>query len=254
MSDLTGKVVIVTGAARGIGRAIASHLYDVGASVLAVSRDTGALEGLAAEIGDPKRFAVSRVDVAREDEVAAAVDQAVSTWGRLTGIVNNAAVLIPNTAAAASADEFDVTFNVNVRGLFFGCKYAIPALLEAGGGSIVNIGSINSLAAEKELALYCASKGAVLTLTQSIALDFGGRGIRANAVCPGFVDTELNVPHYNRLGGAEALWAALPDWQPIGRAIEPVEIAKSVAFLLSDDAAAITGTSFVVDGGVLCKA
>jgi meso-butanediol dehydrogenase/(S,S)-butanediol dehydrogenase/diacetyl reductase len=101
------------------------------------------------------------------------------------------------------------------------------------------------------LTTYTASKGAVLTLTKAIALDFGAQGIRANTVCPGFVDTPLNVPHYEALG---ALEAGLPDFQPIGRAIEPIEIAHSVAFLLSDHSTAIPGTAFVVDGGVLAGA
>ena len=102
--------------------------------------------------------------------------------------------------------------------MFLGSKYAIPELLKAGGGSIVNFGSINSIGAEKLLTTYTASKGAVLTLTKAIALDFGAQGIRANTVCPGFVDTPLNVPHYTALGGREELEAGLPDFQPIGRA------------------------------------
>jgi len=138
--------------------------------------------------------------------------------------------------------------------VFLGSKYAIPELLKAGGGSIVNFGSIKSIGAEKLLTTYPARKGAVLTLTKAIALDFGAQGIRANTVCPGFVDTPLNVPHYEALGGREALEAGLPDFQPIGRAIEPIEIAHSVAFLLSDHSTAITGTAFVVDGGVLAGA
>ena len=253
MGSLDGKVVLVTGAAGGIGRATARHLHDEGATVVATASTPARAKTLTDDF-DSDRWAVRALDVTDEQDVAGTVEFTVTSYGRMDGIVNNAGILIPNDVASATADEYDRTFNVNVKGVFLGCKYAVPALLASGGGSIVNIGSINSLAAEKQLALYTASKGAVLMLTKAVALDFAGQGIRANAVCPAFVDTPLNVPHYTRLGGRQALEDALPEWQPLGRPIEPLEIGQSVAFLLSDASRAITGTSFVVDGGVLCKA
>lgn len=253
MGLLDGKVVLITGAAGGIGRATARYLHGEGATVVATALGAAQVKELAGEAGS-SRWTVRSLDVTDERDVADAVDFTVASYGRLDGIVNNAGLLIPNDVVAATADEYQRTFDVNVKGVFLGCKYAVPALIAAGGGSIVNFGSINSLAAEKQLALYTASKGAVLMLTKAIALDFGGQGVRANAVCPGFVDTPLNVPHYTRLGGRQALEEALPEWQPIGRPIEPTEIGQSVAFLLSDASRAITGTAFVVDGGVLCQA
>jgi meso-butanediol dehydrogenase/(S,S)-butanediol dehydrogenase/diacetyl reductase len=253
MGSLDGKVVLITGAAGGIGQATARHLHDEGAVVVATARGGDQVKSLAGEFASD-RWTARAVDVTNEQDVAGAVQFAVATFGRLDGVVNNAGILIPNDVVSATADEYDRTFDVNVKGVFLGCKYALPALIEAGGGSIVNFGSINSLAAEKQLALYTASKGAVLMLTKAIALDFAHQGVRANTICPAFVDTPLNVPHYTKLGGRQALEDALPDWQPIGRPIEPVEIGQSVAFLLSDASRAITGTSFVVDGGVLCKA
>jgi meso-butanediol dehydrogenase/(S,S)-butanediol dehydrogenase/diacetyl reductase len=253
MRSLEGKVIFITGAAGGIGRATARHLHDEGANVVATTFGEADTKALAEEF-DSARWVARALDVTDEQDFASAVDFAVAKFGRLDGIVNNAGILLPNDVVSATADEYEKTFDVNVKGVYFGCKYAVPALLASGGGSIVNFGSINSLAAEKQLALYSASKGAVLMLTKAVALDFGGQGIRANAVCPGFVDTPLNEPHYTKLGGRQALDEALPEWQPIGRAIEPVEIGQSVAFLLSDASKAITGTAFVVDGGVLCKA
>jgi meso-butanediol dehydrogenase / (S,S)-butanediol dehydrogenase / diacetyl reductase len=253
MDSLDGKVVLITGAAGGIGHATARHLHDEGATVIATAASSVRAKTLADDF-DSDRWAVRVVDVTREQDVASAVDFTVTTYGRMDGIVNNAGILIPNDVVSASVEEYERTFDVNVKGVFLGCKYAVPAMLSSGGGSIVNIGSINSVAAEKQLALYTASKGAVLMLTKAVALDFAGQGIRANAVCPAFVDTPLNVPHYTRLGGRQALEDALPEWQPIGRPIEPLEIGQSVAFLLSDASRAITGTTFVVDGGVLCKA
>jgi meso-butanediol dehydrogenase / (S,S)-butanediol dehydrogenase / diacetyl reductase len=127
-------------------------------------------------------------------------------------------------------------------------------MLAQASGSIVNIGSINSIGAEKRLALYTASKRAALMLAKAIAIDHAAQGVRVNVVCPGFVDTSLNVPHYEMLGGREELERSLPDFQPIRRPIEPREIGGPVAFLLSDLASAVTGTAAVVDGGVLAKA
>jgi meso-butanediol dehydrogenase / (S,S)-butanediol dehydrogenase / diacetyl reductase len=253
VGTLDGKVVLITGAGRGIGRATARHLYGEGAAVYATARSEVDVKALADDfISD--RWLARRLDVTDEPAVAAAVAECVGRFGRLDGIVNNAAVLFPNDVVGADIDEYNATFDVNVKGVFFGCKYSIPALLASGGGSIVNIGSINSLAAEQQLALYSASKGAVLMLTKAVAYDFAAQGIRANTVCPAFVDTPLNEPHYMKLGGRQALEDSLPDFQPIGRAIEPIEIAQSVGFLLSDASTAITGTAFVVDGGALCKA
>lgn len=254
MGILQDKVIIITGATGGIGSGIVYEALDEGAYVLAAGLRAEDLEQLVNGAPNRDRLQTRVVDVTKEQEVADLVQAAVDTWGRLDGMANNAGILIPNNVVAATYEEYQAQMDVNVKGVFFGCKYAIPAMLKTGGGSIVNTGSINSIAAEKELTLYCASKGAVYTLTQAVALDFGAQGIRANTLCPGFVDTPLNVPHYTKLGGRAALEAALPDFQPIGRPIEPREIGSAVTFLLSSKSSAITGTAFVVDGGVLCKA
>jgi meso-butanediol dehydrogenase / (S,S)-butanediol dehydrogenase / diacetyl reductase len=253
MGLVENKVVIVTGAAGGIGVAIAEDLFNEGSVVVATARKKEQVEDLASKHYDPRWRAV-QLDVTNGDEFSRVVDDVVAQHGRLDGLVNNAGVLVPNDVPNSSLEEYELHFDVNVKGVYLGCKYAIPAMLASGGGSIVNFGSINSLAAEPQLALYTASKGAVLMLTKAIALDHAAQGIRANTRCPGFVDTPLNVPHYTKLGGREALEAGLPGFQPIGRAIEPREIAQPVTFLISDASTAITGTSCVVDGGVLCKA
>jgi meso-butanediol dehydrogenase / (S,S)-butanediol dehydrogenase / diacetyl reductase len=167
--------------------------------------------------------------------------------------VNNAGISIPNAVADTTVEEFERTMAVNVRGPFLGCKYAVPALLEGGGGSIVNVGSINSLVAEPQLTAYCTSKGAVLMLTKSVALDYAARGIRCNCICPGFVDTAINGPHFDRLAEL-GLDEDLPAFQPIGRPIEPSEIGEVAAFLISDASSAMTGIAVPVDGGITAKA
>lgn len=252
MGDLlAGKTVIITGAGGGIGLDTALHLHDEGAQVVATVHSEAGLGKL--EVGSD-RLVGRVVDVTDEQQIKDLIAFTVDRFGKLDGIVNNAGVLIPGTILDASVEDFQKTFDVNVKGVFLGTKNAIPEMLKVGGGSIVNFGSINSIGAEKMLTTYTASKGAVLTLTKAVALDFGAQGIRANTLCPGFVDTPLNVPHYTALGGRAELEAGLPDFQPIGRAILPIEIAHSVAFLLSDHSTAITGTAFVVDGGVLAGA
>ena len=251
MARFDNKVVLVSGGARGQGAAEARLLVAQGAKVVIGDVLDNQGQALAVELGPAASFV--RHDVTSEADWARAVE-AAQKLGGLHGLVNNAGIYQP--AALMETDDalWQRHIQINQYGCFLGMKAVVPAMERSGGGSIVNFGSINSLAAEKQLALYTASKGAVLMLTKAVALDFAHERIRANAVCPAFVDTPLNVPHYTKLGGRQALEDALPDWQPIGRPIEPVEIGQSVAFLLSDASRAITGTSFVVDGGVLCKA
>lgn len=253
MGSVDQKVVLVTGAAGGIGVAIAEDLYREGATVIATARKKEQVDDLA-ELHDDERWQAVALDVTDAEQVESVIDGIVERYGRLDGLVNNAGVLVPNDVPSSTVEEYDLHFDVNVKGVYLGCKFAIPHMVANGGGSIVNFGSINSLAAEQQLALYTASKGAVLMLTKAVALDHAASGLRANTLCPGFVDTPLNVPHWTRTGGREALEAGLPDFQPIGRAIEPREIAQPVTFLISDASTAITGTAFVVDGGVLAKA
>lgn len=249
MGRLDGKVAIVTGAASGIGRAMALALAAEGSAVVIADVDESGLAVTKGMAGKAE-VAARRVDVSNPHEIEEAVEAAVKEFGKLTTICNNAGVSRPGTVLEATRDEFERTIAVNLGGVFYGCKYAIPAMLDAGGGSIVNTGSVNSLMAERRLAAYCASKGAVLMLTKSVAMDFAAQGIRCNCICPGFVDTPLNIPHYNLLGGIDKVRESLPEWVPMGRGGEPAEIAAVAVFLASDESSYVTGTSIVVDGGI----
>ena len=249
MLGIDGKVVIVTGAGGGIGGGIVSTLAQAGATVVAADRDDASL----ARARETDNVAAAVVDVSDAEQFKALIDDTASEHGHLDGIVNNAGVSIPNTVADASLEEFDAIISVNLRGPFLGCKYAIPHLLAAGGGSIVNIGSINSVVAERQLTVYCASKGGVLMLSKAIALDYASRAVRCNCVCPGFVDTAINVPHSEQLASL-GLDEPLESFQPLGRNIAPEEIGGAVAFLISDWSSAITGTAVLVDGGITANA
>jgi meso-butanediol dehydrogenase / (S,S)-butanediol dehydrogenase / diacetyl reductase len=249
MGQLEAKAAVITGGGRGIGRAIVRALVREGADVLAIDRDEQTLRETAADAAGPGKLIVHPGDVTDEAHLDAAFARAEEELGPVTTLVNNAAVQMPGTVVDTPLGELDRMLDVNFRGVFLGCRRALPGMIENGGGSIVNFGSINALVAERNLAVYTATKGAVLMLSKAIAVDFAGQGVRCNAICPGFVDTPLNVPHYESLGGREVLEAGLPDFQPIGRAILADEIADSVVFLASDASTAITGTAFVVDGG-----
>lgn len=248
MGRLESKVAIVTGAAGGIGRAMVKALAREGAAVVAADVDEARLEETAREAeGD---VTTRPTDVTSSKDVRALVELALERHGKLTTVCNNAAISIPGTVVEIDEDDFSRTIDVNLRGVFLGCRHAIPALLDNGGGSIINTGSVNSLVAEPYLSAYCASKGGVLMLTKAIALDYARQGVRCNCICPGWVDTPINYPHAERMGGLDQVLATLPDWQPVGRQGEPEEIAAAAVYLASDESAFMTGSAFVIDGGM----
>ena len=247
MGRLDGKVAIVTGAGGGIGSAIVERFAAEGAAGVAADVDEERLRDVAG--------ATSRVvaDVARSEDVQRLVATAVERHGKLTTMCNNAAISIPGSVEEVSEEDFDRTIAVNLRGVFLGCKYAVPELLKAGGGSIVNTGSVNSIVAEPFLTSYVASKGGVLMLTKAVALDYADRNIRCNCLCPGWVDTPINHPHAERMGGLDGVLESLPEWQPVGRQGYPEEIAAAAVYLASDESAFMTGSAFVIDGGMTAR-
>lgn len=251
MGRLEGKVGVVTGAASGIGRAIAIALAGEGARVMAADVNEDGLAQTAAAASGTLR--TKRCDVSRSEDVKALVDETVGAFGGLHVLCNNAGISIPNRVTELSEADWDRTLAVNLKGVFLGCKYGIPAMLRSGGGSIINTGSVNSLVAEPYLSAYCASKGGVLMLTKEIALDFAREGIRCNCICPGWVDTPINTPHAEMMGGLDKVLASLPEWQPIGRQGYPNEIGNVVVFLASDESSFMTGSAVVVDGGMTAK-
>jgi NAD(P)-dependent dehydrogenase (short-subunit alcohol dehydrogenase family) len=248
---LAGKVCIVTGAGSGIGRATAIRLAEEGARVTCVDIAEDGVRETAAGIGDSAFVEVA--DVSRDADVRRYTEATVERWGTVDVAFNNAGVNLPTVFHEAPDDLIDRTISVNLKGVIYGCRAVIPHMLRQGGGSIINTGSVNSLVSEPYLSIYAATKGAILMLSKSIALDYAKRNIRCNCLCPGWVDTPVNYAHAEMLGGLEQVYATIDSFQPIGRPGEPSEIANVVLFLASDESSFMTGSAVVADGAMTAQ-
>jgi NAD(P)-dependent dehydrogenase (short-subunit alcohol dehydrogenase family) len=247
---LEGKTALVTGAASGIGREAALLFAAEGARVVVADRDArGGAETLAAirSAGGEGRFAAT--DVCVGSQVAAAVAEAERAFGGLHVLFNNAGIFPAADGSPVDTDEavWDQVIAVNLKGVFLGCKHGIPALLRSGGGSIINTASFVAVlgAATSQIA-YTASKGGVLALTREIAVEYARRGIRANALCPGPVDTPL----LRELLADPAARARRLVHVPMGRLAQAGEIARAALFLASDESSYVSGATFLVDGAI----
>lgn len=240
---LEKKVAIVSGGGSGIGKAIAQDFVREGAQVVIAGRDSKKLALAAAEIGSDC-LAVS-ADVSRASDVKKLVGSALEKFKRINILVNNAAVLLPGTAESLSEEDFDQTFNVNVRGLWLLARAVLPHMRAIGGGSIINIGSVLSLLGARNRVAYSASKGAVAAMTRAMALDHAAENIRVNCICPGIVETEL-VAKFNLDENARRQRLAM---HPLGRFGQPADVASAAVFLASDESGWTTGSTLTVDGG-----
>ena len=251
MQRLEGKRTIVTGAGSGIGRAVAIRLASEGARVALADLDTEAADGVAAEIGGETLVRATNVTDAASME--ALVGQAVSEWGGLDVMVNNAGVGKAATVVDTTEEDYERMMDVCVRGTFLGMKYAVPAIRDSGGGSVINMSSVAALVGFPERAVYCAAKGAILAMTRGAALDHIGEGVRVNCIAPGTVET----PWIDRITSgyddpAEAR-KNMQARQPHGRFVQPEEIAAMVAYLASEESGSVIGACMVVDGGVTAR-
>jgi len=240
---LTNKIAIITGGGSGIGKAIAAAFVREGASVVIAGRDQAKLDHAAEEIGS-MCLAVA-ADVSKAADVEQLVKMAIEKFKRINILVNNAGVLLPGTAEQLSEEDFDQTFSVNVRGLWLLSRAVLPHMRAAGGGSIINIGSVLSTLGARNRVAYSASKGAVLAMTKAMALDHAAEKIRVNCICPGIVETEL-VAKFNMDESVRRQRLAL---HPAGRFGQPEDIAGLAVFLASDESAWTTGAALTVDGG-----
>ncbi len=237
---------MVTGAGSGIGRATAALLAEQGSQVVAGDIDLGAAaQTVAASSGDAVAAAV---DVRDEASVRDLLDLAARSFGAQAGVLANiAGIGSTTTAADTDVTTWDDVFAVNARGVFLCCKHAIPRMAASGGGSVINMASVAGMIGLRNRAAYCASKGAVIALTRALALDHVAERVRVNCICPGTVDS----PWVQQLiEGAGESRAELVQRQPMGRLGTPEEIAKLVLYLASEDAAFMTGSAVVIDGGL----
>jgi NAD(P)-dependent dehydrogenase (short-subunit alcohol dehydrogenase family) len=250
MGRLDGRVALITGAASGMGRRAAELFASEGARVVIsdVTEDAGreAVDAIRSSGGDA---AFVRADVSSAADAEAMVRFAVDTYGGLHVLYNNAGVFLPDDGGAVETPEevWDRTISINLKGVWLGCRYGIPAMLDSGGGSIINVASFVALmgAATAQIA-YTASKGGVLSMTREIAVEYARRGVRANALCPGPIETPLLA---ELMSDPERRARRLVHI-PIGRLGQADEVARAALWLASDDSSLMTGASLVVDGGV----
>ncbi len=244
---LAGRVAIVTGAASGIGAAIAARYVAEGAQVLVVDIN----EARGREVAEKLEGAeFMRADVSSPEETRAMVEDARARFGGLDVLVNNAFATSPGRVEDLSDEAWQRTQRVTLDGVFYGTRAALPLLLAQGRGSIVNIASISGLGGDEGLGAYNAAKAGVINLTRTVALEVASRGVRANAICPGVIDTPA----------LKGVWDLFPQRReptarsvPLGRFGTPHEIAGVALFLASDDAAYVTGAAIVVDGGLTAR-
>lgn len=249
---LKDRVAIVTGAAKGIGLGVAEALVEQGAKVLIADVD-GAGEAVAEEIRARGGDAVFvSCDVTKEDDIVAVVDNAMAAWGRVDILVNNAGVGVYKTALEASAADFDLAINTNLRSGFLFSKYCIPIMDMQGKGVIINISSVHSFGAANGVLPYAASKGGVFAMTRNLAIDHGPV-VRVNSVAPGWILTPLVEGILAGYENPAEQRRIVEDRQVMKRLGTPRDIGLAVAFLASDDASFITGTQLYVDGGMTAQ-
>ena len=248
---LEGKVAVITGAGSGMGRVAAQMFGAEGAKVVVAEFAADAGEETVRQVADSGGEAsFVKTDVSREDDARAMVDHAVERFGRIDVLYNNAGIM-PEADHSVTDTEvavWDQVMAVNLRGVFLGCKYAIPRMVEQGSGSVINISSfVAILGCSVPQDAYTASKGAVLSLTRSLAVQFGPKGVRSNAICPGPIETPLLMDWLLKDEAAKQLRLAR---NPTGRFGKPEEIVNAAIYLASDESRWTNGAQFVIDGGI----
>lgn len=252
---MKGKVVVVTGAANGIGRATAEVFAVEGAQAVLVDIDLALAEKEAEDIRAKGGKALAiKCDVSHGESVKALVDEVVERFGRIDVLHANAAVQITKPACEFTEEEWDRMHNVNLKGVFLSCKYVIPVMQKRKKGAVVITSSGHAFASYANCSAYAATKGGELAFMRAVALDYAADGVRVNCVVPGATDTRLVQSYMQESKSPQETLQKLLGSVPLGRLAKPEEIGHAVLFLSSDYASYITGTSLLVDGGILAQA
>jgi NAD(P)-dependent dehydrogenase (short-subunit alcohol dehydrogenase family) len=247
---MDGKVAIVTGAGTGIGRAIALRLGDAGALTLCADIDEAAARGTAEEIGSAGgRGEGVRCDVSNAGDMDRLVERAAELGGP-HALVSNAAIQYERLLVDTPPDDWDLVLGTNLKSVYLGARAVIPHMRRLGGGSIVNMASVNGFWVEPALAAYCAAKGGVINLTRAIALENGRYQIRCNCICPGYIDTGMAQRYFEIQDDPEAARVVAGNMHALGRVGRPEEVAAMALFLCSDESSFCTAQPFIVDGGL----
>jgi NAD(P)-dependent dehydrogenase (short-subunit alcohol dehydrogenase family) len=252
---LQNQVAWISGAASGIGEAVARLFAQEGAAVVLADVQSERGQSIADEIrADGGRAAFVKSDVGHAKDVKSSVEQTVHEFGRLSIIVNCAGIVQVKLLDELDETDWDRLMAINVKSIYLSIKYGIGHLKRNARSYVVNIGSISSYVGQGGTPAYTASKGAVLMLSKSIALDYAAVGVRCNCVCPGITDTPMLREHLNKTSNPEATLNARLSRVPMGVALKPQDIAKAALYFSCEDSAGVTGTSLVVDGGYLAAA
>ncbi|MFC1464677.1 MAG: SDR family NAD(P)-dependent oxidoreductase [Candidatus Brachytrichaceae bacterium NZ_4S206] len=244
---LKDKVCVITGAGSGIGRGTALLFAEHGATLVLVDRDLDGLTATQAQLPEGVSALAVRADVSKAADIARVVENALREHGRIDVVFNNAGIMPHGDLLDFTEQTWDEVMAVNVKGMFLMCKAVIPAMLVQGGGSIINTSSVMATLTEPGYEAYTSSKAAVIGLTKAIAVSYAEKNIRCNAICPGWVDTPMNL-HLLEEMGEEQLKALIKRQQPTGRMATTREVAYCVLFLASDESSGVTGSALYVDG------
>ncbi|MDC1311054.1 SDR family oxidoreductase [Burkholderiales bacterium] len=236
------KVVLITGAGQGIGLATAKRMASEGATIIAGIFDDAQAEAV-------KNYETIKLDVRHEESWIATIDLLMKSHGGLDVLINNAGISPQATAEETTSELWDEVMAINLRGSFLGCQKAIPLLRNRGGGAIVNVASINGIRGNRRLVAYAATKGAIVSMTMSLALDHSEDNIRVNCVCPATIDTAMPRGMMAESPDPALLKTQMIEKHPIGRIGQSDEVASTIAFLASEDASFMTGLAIPVDGG-----
>ncbi|MBP1990332.1 SDR family NAD(P)-dependent oxidoreductase [Paenibacillus eucommiae] len=250
-NGLVGKTALITGAGSGIGRATALLFAERGARVVVLDVNRESSEDVVDEIRQKGGTGLAvTADVGNEAAMKQAVADTISSFGTLDVLVNNAAVQIMGPLHEFTEAQFDQIISVNMKGVFFGCKYTLPVMMKQKAGVVLSVSSVLGLVGDPDLGIYGATKGAVIALTKSLAVAYGPYGIRVNCVCPGDVNTPLVKQFFDFQPDPEEAKAQVYRHYPLRRIAEPKEVATTLGFLASEDASFISGSHLFVDGGL----